>query len=161
MNGNRFLAPATRSHFGFAIENKRNNRAIPLGAGRNLSAGRIVGRVRSNPMSSAKLTTDHDEIRRWVEQRGGRPSRVDAERHKQGGGILRADFEDPRGDGDDRWRRSPRTKFLTPSRPTSLHSSGRDSRRSTQPIQQAGQPQSLIRRRKHGRLTRRFGLGLS
>jgi len=69
-------------------------------------------------MSSAKLTTDHDEIRRWVEQRGGRPSRVDAEGHMQGGGVLLVVFEEFGGDGDE--RRSPGT--LRPARPTSLHS---------------------------------------
>ncbi len=43
-------------------------------------------------MTQAKTTTDHDEIRRWVEERGGRPAivRTDGE-----GGILRIDFEEP------------------------------------------------------------------
>jgi hypothetical protein len=27
-------------------------------------------------MSESKTTTNHDEIRRWVEERGGRPARV-------------------------------------------------------------------------------------
>ena len=41
-------------------------------------------------MSQATTTTDHDEIRRWAEERGGRPSVV---RTGQGpGGILRFDF---------------------------------------------------------------------
>lgn len=52
-------------------------------------------------MSSATKTTDHDEIRRWVEERGGKPSRVDAKGHKQGGGILRINFDEPGGDDDD------------------------------------------------------------
>jgi hypothetical protein len=43
-------------------------------------------------MTAAKPITDHDEIRRWAEKRGGRPSRVkDAGR---GGGLLRFDFGD-------------------------------------------------------------------
>lgn len=46
-------------------------------------------------MSSATKTTDHDEIRKWVEDRGGHPARVDAKGHKDGGGILRVDFKDP------------------------------------------------------------------
>jgi hypothetical protein len=43
-------------------------------------------------MSSASTTTDHDEIRKWVEKHGGRPSMV-----KTGGegGILRIDFGKP------------------------------------------------------------------
>jgi hypothetical protein len=41
-------------------------------------------------MSQATTTTDHDEIRRWAEERGGRPSLVRTGRGK--GGILRFDF---------------------------------------------------------------------
>jgi hypothetical protein len=43
-------------------------------------------------MSSATTTTDHDEIRKWAEARGGRPAMV-----KTGGkgGILRLDFGEP------------------------------------------------------------------
>jgi len=52
-------------------------------------------------MSSATKTTDHDTIRKWVEERDGTPARVDARGHKQGGGILRIDFEDPDGSTDD------------------------------------------------------------
>lgn len=45
-------------------------------------------------MSKAKKITDHEEIRRWVEARGGRPARVRAS-DGQGGGILRIDFLEP------------------------------------------------------------------
>ena len=43
-------------------------------------------------MTQAKTTVDHDEIRKWAEARGGRPSlvRTDGE-----GGILRIDFQEP------------------------------------------------------------------
>src|SRR5215210_1745706 len=44
-------------------------------------------------MSQATTTKDHDEIRRWAEERGGRPSVV---RTGEGeGGILRFDFGEP------------------------------------------------------------------
>ena len=43
-------------------------------------------------MSEAKATTDHDEIRRWVEERGGTPARVQG---TEPGGILRIDFGEP------------------------------------------------------------------
>ena len=43
-------------------------------------------------MSEAKTTIDHDEIRRWVEKRGGTPARV---RGSEPGGILRIDFGEP------------------------------------------------------------------
>lgn len=42
-------------------------------------------------MSSASQTTDPETIRRWVEERQGRPSRV---KGSGNGGILRIDFED-------------------------------------------------------------------
>lgn len=46
-------------------------------------------------MSTATKTTDHDKIRRWIEERGGRPSRVaDSARGGKGGGILRVDFQE-------------------------------------------------------------------
>lgn len=43
-------------------------------------------------MSEAKTTTNHDEIRKWAEARGGRPSRV---RDGGEGGLLRIDFGEP------------------------------------------------------------------
>ena len=43
-------------------------------------------------MSSAIQTTDHDAIRRWIEERQGMPSRV---RNGSVGGILRVDFGEP------------------------------------------------------------------
>ncbi|MGD9740281.1 MAG: hypothetical protein AB7O56_12170 [Bauldia sp.] len=42
-------------------------------------------------MAEAKKITDHEEIRRWAEERGGRPARV-ADTADDGGGILRFDF---------------------------------------------------------------------
>lgn len=45
-------------------------------------------------MSDARTTTDHDQIRRWAEARGGHPAAVKAT-HKGGdAGILRIDFDD-------------------------------------------------------------------
>lgn len=44
---------------------------------------------------SSKQTTDHDEIRRWVEKRGGRPANVrgTAQRGEEAG-LLRIRFRD-------------------------------------------------------------------
>ncbi|MGZ4485381.1 MAG: hypothetical protein ACXV4A_14885 [Actinomycetes bacterium] len=43
--------------------------------------------------SDTKVTTDHEEIRRWVEERGGQPARVKGtERGGDDVGILRIDF---------------------------------------------------------------------
>jgi hypothetical protein len=52
-------------------------------------------------MATARKTTDHDQIRKWLEQRGGTPARVNAKGHRQGGGILRIDFKDPGGENDE------------------------------------------------------------
>ena len=46
-------------------------------------------------MSEAKTTTDHDEIRKWIEQRKGHPVVVQGTEGKDGEGILRVDFRDP------------------------------------------------------------------
>ena len=40
----------------------------------------------------SKTTTDHDEIRRWVSERGGYPARVKGTDEKGGSGVLRIDF---------------------------------------------------------------------
>jgi hypothetical protein len=43
-------------------------------------------------VSEAKRTRDHDEIRKWVEMRGGHPARV---KGLGEGGLLRIDFGEP------------------------------------------------------------------
>ena len=42
--------------------------------------------------STSKTTTDHNEIKRWVEERGGRPTVVKATEGKRTGGVLRIDY---------------------------------------------------------------------
>jgi hypothetical protein len=46
-------------------------------------------------MAQATKTTDHEKIREWVEERGGKPTRVAGTDDKSGGGILRIDFGEP------------------------------------------------------------------
>jgi hypothetical protein len=48
--------------------------------------------------STTNKTTDHDEIRRWVEEHDGKPARVRGT-EDGGGGVLRIDF--PGGAGED------------------------------------------------------------
>jgi len=48
--------------------------------------------------SSSQVTTDHDEIREWVEARGGRPACVKTTGDKGDIGLLRIDYP---GYGDD------------------------------------------------------------
>jgi len=47
-------------------------------------------------MSEAQTTTDHAKIRKWIEERQGRPSRVRTTHgsDEKGGGLLRVDFQD-------------------------------------------------------------------
>jgi hypothetical protein len=49
--------------------------------------------------SKTRTTTDREEIRRWVEEHGGRPVRVRGTDDEDGTGILRIDF--PGGAGAD------------------------------------------------------------
>ena len=46
----------------------------------------------------SNTTTDHDTIRKWVEERGGRPAAVKATGGRDDPGILRIDFP---GRGED------------------------------------------------------------
>ena len=56
-------------------------------------------------MAEAKTTTNHDEIRRWVEERGGVPAAVEGTGDGDDPGVLRINFEnEPGGDDDDRLR---------------------------------------------------------
>lgn len=51
--------------------------------------------------SEAQQTTDHDAIRKWVEERGGKPATVKSTEEDGHAGILRIDF-DPKDEGLDR-----------------------------------------------------------
>ena len=42
--------------------------------------------------SETKSTIDHEEIRRWVEERGGHPARVKDTESKNSPGLLRIDY---------------------------------------------------------------------
>jgi hypothetical protein len=48
-------------------------------------------------MASSKTTTDHDEIRKWVTERGGFPTRVKGTNDK-GSGVLRINYPGYSGD---------------------------------------------------------------
>jgi hypothetical protein len=49
--------------------------------------------------STTKTTTDHDEIRRWVEEHGGKPAMVKGTGSGSDPGVLRIDF--PGGAGEE------------------------------------------------------------
>lgn len=46
---------------------------------------------------TSKRTTNHDEIRRWIEERGGKPAIVKSTEEGDGEGLLRVDFPGYRG----------------------------------------------------------------
>jgi hypothetical protein len=48
---------------------------------------------------TSKVTTDHDEIRRWAEKHGGHPARVKGTGRRNDPGILRIDFPGFSGEG--------------------------------------------------------------
>jgi hypothetical protein len=48
---------------------------------------------------SSNITTDHDAIRKWAEERGGKPSQVAGTGVKEDAGLLRIDFPGRRGKG--------------------------------------------------------------
>jgi hypothetical protein len=50
-------------------------------------------------MAEAKTTTDHETIRKWVEDRGGWPSTVKRTAKKGEPGLLRIDFPGFSGEG--------------------------------------------------------------
>jgi hypothetical protein len=49
--------------------------------------------------SESKTTTDHDQIRRWVEEHDGVPASVRGTENGDAAGVLRIDF--PGGAGED------------------------------------------------------------
>jgi hypothetical protein len=57
---------------------------------RNSQSGRSSHRTRRG--KAGKVTTDHDKIRRWVEERGGFPATVKATERRGDPGVLRIDF---------------------------------------------------------------------
>jgi len=52
------------------------------------------------PQHQAQVTTDHEEIKRWVEERGGHPACVKGTGDPDDVGLLRIDF--PGGAGEDK-----------------------------------------------------------
>jgi len=58
----------------------------------------------------SKTTTDHDEIRRWVSDRGGFPARVKGTNEKGGSGVLRIDY--PGFSGEQRLEAITWTEFF-------------------------------------------------
>ena len=52
-------------------------------------------------MADSTQTTDHDEIREWVEDHDGQPARVEGTGDGDDGGLLRIDFDESDDDLED------------------------------------------------------------
>jgi hypothetical protein len=50
-------------------------------------------------MSAANTTTDHEVIKKWVEEHGGHPARVRATGDEEDVGVIRIDFPGYSGEG--------------------------------------------------------------
>ena len=62
-------------------------------------------------MAEAKTTTDHNEIRRWVEERGGFPAAVKGTGDQNDPGLLRIDY--PGFSGEERLQKISWEEFFT------------------------------------------------
>jgi len=62
-------------------------------------------------MAEAKTTTDHNEIRRWVEERGGFPAAVKSTGDQNDPGLLRIDY--PGFSGEERLQKISWEEFFT------------------------------------------------
>jgi hypothetical protein len=60
-------------------------------------------------MSSAKTTTNHETIRKWVEKHDGHPAMVPT---GKSGGVLRIDFDEPGGNDDAQLQRISWDEFF-------------------------------------------------
>jgi hypothetical protein len=56
------------------------------------SRSRTASAGTSRRSSKSRITTDHEEIQRWAEERNAHPAIVKATRGKGGSGVLRLDF---------------------------------------------------------------------
>ena len=54
---------------------------------------------KSGGSASSQVTTDREEIRRWVESRGGHPARVKGTGDDEDAGLVRIDFPGYSGEG--------------------------------------------------------------
>lgn len=61
--------------------------------------------------AEAKVTTDQNEIRTWVEERGGSPARVKGTESKNSAGLLRIDY--PGFSGEDTLEKITWEEFFT------------------------------------------------
>ncbi len=91
------------SQTGSARSSKTKARAKTESGSKSSSGKSKSGRSKSSRNGSTaqgtKVTTDHDEIRRWAEERGAKPSAVIRTEKGDDPGIIRLDFPGYSGEG--------------------------------------------------------------
>lgn len=85
-NSRRLITASTRQVFVRDITQSLASLAYASGC-------RSLGLLEVARMAEAKQTTDHETIRKWVEARGGKPSRVKGTGSHNTLGVLRIDYE--------------------------------------------------------------------
>jgi len=89
-------ASSKKSGSSSASKRAGGSRSSRTGSGAR-SSGASRGRSGSNSSQgsgAAQVTTDHEEIQRWVEERGGKPACVRGTGGRGDTGLLRIDFPD-------------------------------------------------------------------
>lgn len=86
-----------------AVSRKKAKMTAPAGKTRSQAAAAkaspAADRTSGRTSRSAKTTTDHEEIRQWVESRGGHPATVQrTTKGNQPAGVLRIDFPEFSGE---------------------------------------------------------------
>jgi hypothetical protein len=76
----------------------------------SLLARNLIYETRERSDQMAETTTNHDEIRKWVSERGGYPARVKGTDEKGGSGVLRIDY--PGYSGEERLEPITWTEFF-------------------------------------------------
>jgi hypothetical protein len=62
--------------------------------------------------AEAQITTDHDQIRKWAESRGGKPAAVKATHRGKDTGIIRLKFPDAPNSNDESLEEIPWDEFF-------------------------------------------------
>ena len=87
--------PTTKVKSETKTSEKNTSKATSSKTTSRSTAGKKAGTSSSSKSSGSSKslsTTNHDEIKSWVEKRGGTPSTVKGTEGKDGAGLLRIDF---------------------------------------------------------------------
>ena len=86
------VKPAAAKEKSSAAEKKTSTAKAKSGTAKSGTAKESTAKKSSSSKSESATTTDHEEIRKWAEARGGKPSTVAGTGKKNDSGILRIDF---------------------------------------------------------------------